>query len=136
MCGIAGWFSSNADLSDKLSVINKMSEKLRARGPDEDGIYLQKNVCLIHRRLTVIDPAGGRQPMTRRFGNELYTIVYNGELYNTEDIRKKLEAMSGIPEIPAIKYLLMSKGIIRSDTCRAPLRALTAAEKQQLDKLL
>ncbi|MCR5637093.1 MAG: asparagine synthase (glutamine-hydrolyzing) [Clostridiales bacterium] len=90
MCGIAGVLSNNTDLSEKLGVINSMSEKLRSRGPDEDGLYIEKNVCLIHRRLTVIDPEGGRQPMTRKHGNELYTIVYNGELYNTEDIRKKL----------------------------------------------
>ena len=53
-----------------------------------------------------------------------------------EKIREKLEATSGIPEIPAIKYLLMRKGIIKNDTCRAPLRALTEKEKKQLDTLL
>lgn len=93
MCGIAGWLSSNKDLSQKTGVIEKMSKTLKRRGPDENGVYLENNVCLMHRRLTVIDPDGGKQPMTISYGDETYTIVYNGELYNTEDIRDELKKL-------------------------------------------
>ncbi|MDD5923435.1 MAG: asparagine synthase (glutamine-hydrolyzing) [Clostridia bacterium] len=93
MCGIAGWLSANKDLSQKTGVIEKMSKTLKRRGPDESGVYLENNVCLMHRRLTVIDPDGGKQPMTISYGNETYTIVYNGELYNTEDIRDELKKL-------------------------------------------
>ena len=56
------------------------------RGPDERGHYIDKDVCLIHTRLTVIDPKGGHQPMSENG----YTLVYNGELYNTEQLRQEL----------------------------------------------
>lgn len=93
MCGIAGWLDRYVDLSEKRSTIERMSACLANRGPDEDGMFLspQDGVCLIHRRLTVIDPAGGVQPMTASFGGAVYTIVYNGELYNTSDLKEELK---------------------------------------------
>lgn len=90
MCGIAGWIDYRQNLTERKSIIDKMSETLIRRGPDADGIYLKENVCLIHRRLIVVDPENGIQPMTLEKGNIKYTIVYNGELYNTEDLRKEL----------------------------------------------
>ncbi|MDP4120504.1 MAG: asparagine synthase (glutamine-hydrolyzing) [Bacillota bacterium] len=90
MCGIAGWLDRATDLSERLSVIHEMSETLSRRGPDEHGTYVDKGVCLMHRRLTVIDPQNGKQPMTKKYGEKEYIIVYNGELYNTEDLRREL----------------------------------------------
>ncbi len=87
MCGIAGQISFERDMREMRSVVAEMGRVLAPRGPDADGIYTDENACLAHRRLIVIDPENGRQPMT--FGD--YTIVYNGELYNTEDIRAKLK---------------------------------------------
>ena len=60
------------------------------RGPDGSGIITQDICTLLHRRLAVIDPAGGKQPMTLSWQGEDYWIVYNGELYNTEDLRREL----------------------------------------------
>lgn len=90
MCGIAGWLSRDTDISEKQAIIRKMTDSMTRRGPDEEGVFIDKNICLMHRRLIVIDPEGGRQPKTLTFGNETYTIIYNGELYNTEDLREKL----------------------------------------------
>ncbi len=92
MCGIAGWLDKYTDLTEKNTVIHHMVSSLEKRGPDQQGIFFsqEKNVCLMHRRLTVIDPDGGKQPMTRTYRNETYTIVYNGELYNTDDLRQEL----------------------------------------------
>ena len=91
MCGIAGWYSDKEKISDNVDIINKMSQTLCRRGPDEHGMYLDNNVCLLHRRLTVIDPETGKQPMTRHLGDRCVTIVYNGELYNTNELREELE---------------------------------------------
>jgi asparagine synthase (glutamine-hydrolysing) len=92
MCGLAGWCDKKADLSEKLKILEKMSETLVRRGPDESGLYISedKTAALVHRRLTVIDPVGGKQPMSFENAHTKYTLAYNGELYNTEDIRADL----------------------------------------------
>lgn len=92
MCGIAGWLDWEKDISES-DCISAMSESLRRRGPDESGIYVDKNICLIHRRLVVVDPENGKQPMTFSFNDKKYTVVYNGELYNTDEIRRELEGL-------------------------------------------
>lgn len=90
MCGITGIINYNSNLLDSRDKIHKMTETLVNRGPDEYGFYYGENVLLGHRRLVVIDPDGGKQPMTFKVNHFEYTIVYNGELYNTDDIRKLL----------------------------------------------
>lgn len=86
MCGIAGILSDSIDLREKRPLVENISKTLKMRGPDGKGEYITKSAALIHRRLAVIDPEGGAQPM--QFGR--YIIVYNGELYNTQDIRNQL----------------------------------------------
>lgn len=86
MCGIAGVL----DLKWNDAIIDKMLLTMSRRGPDGWGSYSEKNCCLLHSRLAVIDPTRGQQPMILQRGQETYTIVYNGELYNTEAIRKDL----------------------------------------------
>ncbi|MBQ0097708.1 MAG: asparagine synthase (glutamine-hydrolyzing) [Oscillospiraceae bacterium] len=90
MCGIAGWLDSKIDLYDKRDILTQMSLTLSKRGPDEHGEYIKKNVALLHRRLAVIDIENGKQPMSFSYKNETYTIVYNGELYNAEELRDDL----------------------------------------------
>lgn len=90
MCGISGWISFRENLKLRENIIEDMANKLSKRGPDSSGVYVSANALLGHKRLVVVDPAGGAQPMTKEFGGNSYTIVYNGELYNTEEIRKKL----------------------------------------------
>lgn len=92
MCGIAGWIDRNIDMRDKIEVLNRMSRILDRRGPDENGIYINGNTALIHRRLIVIDKENGKQPMTVMHKGSKYVIVYNGELYNTAELREELEA--------------------------------------------
>lgn len=90
MCGIAGWINFNKDISHENIIIEKMTDTLNKRGPDAVGYYYSKYCCLGHRRLIVVDPSGGAQPMIKSRGDQKYVIVYNGELYNTEDLRKEL----------------------------------------------
>lgn len=87
MCGIAGILSSDIDLRGEKLLVEKMGKTLKKRGPDAAGIYLTLEVALIHRRLSVIDVENGAQPM--HFGK--YVIVYNGEIYNTDEVRNELE---------------------------------------------
>lgn len=87
MCGIAGILSSDIDLRGEKLLVEKMGKTLKKRGPDAAGIYLTPKVALVHRRLSVIDVENGAQPM--HFGK--YVIVYNGEIYNTDEVRNELE---------------------------------------------
>lgn len=91
MCGIAGWIDWEANLSSQEQTMKNMANRLIPRGPDAEGIWLSSHAAFAHRRLIVVDPAGGAQPMIRRRGNETYVMVYNGELYNTNDLRSELE---------------------------------------------
>ena len=86
MCGFVGWINNKKRLCNKKELIMKMNETLSKRGPDSTGYYFLDNVLLGHKRLAIIDVEKGIQPMTY---ND-YTIVYNGELYNTDVLREKL----------------------------------------------
>jgi asparagine synthase (glutamine-hydrolysing) len=93
MCGIAGWVNLERQLTEEKNIMENMVATLKKRGPDAGGIYSVKNALLGHRRLVVVDPSGGAQPMTRTLGKNTYTIVYNGELYNTEEVRTELKEL-------------------------------------------
>ena len=86
MCAIAGMI----DLEMSNTTAESMLKTMLRRGPDGQGKYIIKNCCLLHSRLSIIDPAGGSQPMQLEWARERYTIVYNGELYNTEELRSTL----------------------------------------------
>lgn len=84
MCSIAG--EINYKNTPQKSLISEMNKLLSPRGPDDEGFYLDECAALAHRRLAVIDIENGKQPMS--FGD--LTLIYNGELYNTEEIRAQL----------------------------------------------
>ncbi len=86
MCAIAGILNLHAD----ETIVAQMLASMRRRGPDGKGSYHVQNLHLLHARLSIIDPAGGAQPMVYDQGKERYVISYNGELYNTEEIRQEL----------------------------------------------
>lgn len=90
MCGITGWVDWNKDLRRYPNIMNEMTKTMIPRGPDAEGIFLDKHCALGHRRLSVIDPENGAQPMSKSMGPWKFTIVYNGELYNTSELRQEL----------------------------------------------
>lgn len=92
MCGICGQISFNRNLLDYKEYFYNMQNKLFSRGPDQHGEYFSECAVLMHRRLAVIDVERGRQPMTYAVNGEIFTICYNGELYNTLEIRNRLES--------------------------------------------
>ncbi len=92
MCGITGWVDWHQDLSGEKAILAEMVKVLMHRGPDDQGFYFSNHVALGHRRLSVMDPARGAQPMIRSQGAEKYIITYNGELYNTLELKQELLA--------------------------------------------
>lgn len=86
MCGITGWYKKNHEKKN-IKIIKQMTKTLKYRGPDQKGYYIDKNILLGHRRLSIIDLKNGSQPYTYKG----YTIVYNGEIYNAEKLKNKLK---------------------------------------------
>lgn len=91
MCGFIGFIDFKKDVSNMKNILLNMNSTLCKRGPDEDGFYIDKNVALAHKRLIVIDPEGGKQPMIEQYSYGEYVIVYNGQIYNTKELRNTLE---------------------------------------------
>ncbi|MGB9887739.1 MAG: asparagine synthetase B family protein [Moorellales bacterium] len=92
MCGIAGWIDRKLDLTTQRPVIEAMTQTLANRRPDASGLWLSPRAAIGHRRLIVIDPRGGGQPMVKHLGPRRYLLTYNGELYNAAELRRELEA--------------------------------------------
>jgi len=122
MCGIAGWIDWDADLTQQRPALAAMCDRLACRGPDAEGAWITPHAAFVHRRLSVIDPEGGRQPMIRSRrvlpapalpfslasrtpdraplpaadaeppAEEPFVLTYNGELYNTAELRAELES--------------------------------------------
>lgn len=89
MCGISGFVNyENLKLNEEQ--IKNMLSTMKRRGPDETGIKTSDFCSLLHSRLAVIDIEHGKQPMTYKKDGAEFTLVYNGELYNTEEIRAEL----------------------------------------------
>ncbi len=96
MCGIAGFCNLEQNFKNKApywtDILEQMHKRLAHRGDDNFGTYLKEQAGLSHARLSIRDIAGGSQPMVRRLGEREYAIVYNGEIYNTEELVPELSA--------------------------------------------
>lgn len=92
MCGIAGiCLCDGAGLPENAAAqVDAMCRAMRHRGPDGQGVWSGDGVCLGHRRLSIIDLAGGAQPM--HSADDRYHVTFNGEIYNFPELRKELEA--------------------------------------------
>lgn len=90
MCGITGFINFKKNIKEEDNILKNMTDTLINRGPNSGGMYVSNNVMFGHRRLVVVDPEGGGQPMKRSVNGKDYVLVYNGELYNTEELRKEL----------------------------------------------
>lgn len=94
MCGITGFCNVNMDYTSNYerwnSILLEMRQKLVHRGPDDSGEYLSTQIGMAHTRLSIIDLNRGHQPITKQKSGASYTIIYNGELYNTAELRDNL----------------------------------------------
>ena len=93
MCGICGIFDLNGH-PIKTELLERMIKVIHHRGPDGDGRYVEKEVGLGHRRLSIIDLGGGAQPISNEDGR--LQIVFNGEIYNFIELRNELEAFGHV----------------------------------------
>lgn len=102
MCGIAGFYQPDRNYhfeeNRACGILTKMAGVLGHRGPDASGIWLTKQGGLAHSRLAVIDLIGGNQPMIKRIDGFPVSIAYNGELYNTDELRRELVSLGRIFE--------------------------------------
>lgn len=94
MCAISGIIRFGGLDTEPAAAARKMAAVLKRRGPDDDGYYIspKSEALLVHTRLAVIDPENGAQPMLYAEGGRRLALVYNGELYNTAELRALLEA--------------------------------------------
>jgi asparagine synthase (glutamine-hydrolysing) len=97
MCGITGWISYEQNLGDERATIAAMTETMACRGPDASGLWLDGHAALGHRRLAVIDVAGGAQPMSvEDDGRTVLVTTYSGEIYNYRELRAELQALGHV----------------------------------------
>ena len=89
MCAIAGIMN----LETNPETIDAFRCTMYRRGPDDFGVFTDREATLLHARLAVMDPMGGRQPMHLHLGQNTYSLIYNGELYNTGELRQELEKL-------------------------------------------
>ena len=101
MCGIVGIWDSRGSRAIECSVLVRMNETQRHRGPDETGVHLAPGIALGHQRLSIIDIATGQQPLFNE--DRSVVVVYNGEIYNYGEL---------IPELTALGHVFHT----RSDT--------------------
>lgn len=87
MCGFVGIVNYEKNIKMQENFFKGMIKTLEKRGPDEEGIYMEEDVNLGHKRLSVVDIENGKQPMSYKYNETTYTIVYNGQIYNTEELR-------------------------------------------------
>src|ERR1051325_3635158 len=94
MCGICGQYNFETQAPVLRQEVQDMTKTLTHRGPDDEGYYIEGPIGLGFRRLSIIDLAGGHQPMSDR--EESVWIVFNGEIYNFRELRKELQAFGHV----------------------------------------
>ena len=123
MCGICGIYLADGDRADPL-ILKAMTSALRHRGPDDEGFFLEANVGLGHRRLSILDLATGRQPLFSE--DRRLAFVLNGEIYNYAELRRGLiargHAFSTASDSEVVLHLYEEKG----EDCLADLRGMFA----------
>ena len=134
MCGIVGFVNYKQDVSRFRNILINMNNTLVRRGPDEDGYYIRKHIALAHKRLIVIDPEGGKQPMVESCSksiplqkensdmvinyNSNFVISYNGQIYNTDELRKTLEENGFTFNGHCDTEILLKSYILRKRCCK------------------
>ena len=96
MCSINGWINFRDRSAVNGGEVGAAGERLRHRGPDASGAFFASGVGLYHNRLSVMDPANGAQPMRAFWQGAWYTIVYNGEIYNSAELRRELTVKGAV----------------------------------------
>lgn len=126
MCGIAGVVQFGAETANVTTVVRQMADCLAHRGPDDIGVVKLSCGAFGHRRLAIIDVQHGRQPMQRVINERAYTLVYNGELYNTAALREELERLGYYFETSSDTEVVLLSYIAWGEDCAKRLDGIFA----------
>ncbi len=122
MCSICGMFGNNKNSAS----LYHMNALMSHRGPDDNGIFENEAVSLGHNRLAVIDLQNGAQPMTLRYQNVSYTIVYNGEIYNQNDLTEELKQFGVEQKTRSDTETVLWSYIVWGEDCPCKLNGIFA----------
>ena len=125
MCSICGIVNFENEVGFS-KIVEKMNEKMRHRGPDESDIFSHTHACLGHNRLSVVDLENGHQPMSVIYGNKTYTIAYNGEIYNCDELRYELAKWGIEPRTNCDTELVLYSYILYGEDCASHLNGIFA----------
>ncbi|MBQ8393128.1 MAG: asparagine synthase (glutamine-hydrolyzing) [Clostridia bacterium] len=126
MCSICGIVDFCCEDSKNNEIIDKMNRRMKHRGPDESDIFTDRNIALGHNRLSVVDLKNGHQPMSTVYGNKKYTIVYNGEIYNCDEIRKDLAKRNIFTKTSSDTEVVLYSYILYGEDCPCHLNGIFA----------
>jgi asparagine synthase (glutamine-hydrolysing) len=122
MCGITGIVRFNSPVDD--TEIKSMTKSIAHRGPDGEGVFIKDNIALGHRRLSIIDLDGGKQPMS--YNNGSLHITYNGEIYNYIELKKELKALGHKFKTKSDTEVILASYVEWEEKCLEKLRGMFA----------
>lgn len=93
MCGFIGFANLSKDISRDIHIAKEMNLKLQKNKPDEEGYFTDNNIILAHRKFVISNNENEKQPMSVKYNDITYTIVYNGRIYNKNEIKKELQEL-------------------------------------------
>ena len=125
MCGICGYINSSGKVKND-NVITKMATAINRRGKDAMHTYIHNNVALGHTRLSIIDLLTGDQPMSYQYNSKKYTITYNGELYNTDEVKKDLKELGFSFKTTSDTEVVLASYIAYKEKCLDKLNGIFA----------
>lgn len=125
MCSICGVFHTTSPVLSTKEV-DAMGRTMLRRGPDQQGHFISGGAALQHNRLAIIDVEHGLQPMTRTYKGCDYTIVYNGEIYNTPELTTELKALGVTPQTYCDTEIVLYCYILFGEKCAEKLNGIFA----------
>lgn len=126
MCGITGMIDWDGDVERQRPNLERMLRAIRHRGPDAEGIWVGRHAALAHRRLIVIDPEGGVQPMSYERGDQRVVLSFNGEIYNFRELRAELEALGHQFRTRSDTEVLLQAYVAWGEACLTKLNGIFA----------
>ena len=133
MCSICGIINFN-EKHDSLATIEEMNRSMKHRGPDESDVFCDRNAVLGHNRLSVVDLENGHQPMSVIYGNKKYTIVYNGEIYNCDEIRRELSRRGIFTQTSSDTEVVLYSYILYGEDCACHLNGIFVTVRLSLER--